>query len=163
MSEELTQENINLDEKVSVKNLCGWDVYFSRINSQGDVKVASKGIVRLSREEIQSQVYNGNKLFTGKDGNGSHARLFIDDKTTRLLIGFDNEDSTQKVLDKAAIVDIFKIKGKKEFETTIQTNVETQAEKFAAIQYAKDINFNDLAKVKFLEDYTGYKFDDSTK
>jgi hypothetical protein len=163
MSDEMTQGNINLEEKVSVKNLCGWDVYFSRINSLGDVKVAAKGLVRLSREEIQSQVYNGNKLFTGKDGSGSHARLFIEDKQTRLLVGFDNEDTTQKVLDKAALVDIFKIKGKKEFESTIQANVETQAEKFAAIQYAKEINFNDLTKVKFLEEYTGYKFDDDTK
>ncbi|MEK4006346.1 hypothetical protein [Paenibacillus sp. FSL H3-0333] len=157
----MTEESINLEEKVSVKNLCGWDVYFSRINSLGDVKVASKGIVRLSREEIQSQIYNGNKLFTGKDGNGSHARLYVDDKVTRVLIGFDDDSNVQKVLDKPALMDIFKIKGKKEFETTIQSSVDTQAEKFAAMEYAKEINFNDLAKVKFLEEYTGYRFEDT--
>ncbi|QNR65521.1 hypothetical protein IAQ67_16700 [Paenibacillus peoriae] len=163
MTDIVTSDTLNLDEKVSVKNLCNWDVYFSRINSVGDVKIAAKGQVRLSREEIQSQAYNGNKLFVGKDNNGSHARLFVEDQPTRVLLGFENETEKQKILTKEFLADIFKIKAKKEFENSIQLNVQTQAEKFAVIQYAKETKFNDLAKVKFLEEYTGYTLEDEIK
>ncbi|MCM3274532.1 hypothetical protein M3691_38165, partial [Paenibacillus elgii] len=82
---------LKLDEKVNVKNLCNWDLYFYRIESVGEIKVPPNGFVRLTRHEIQSQVFNGNKFFVGIDGNGAHPKLYIDDKATRILVGFETE------------------------------------------------------------------------
>lgn len=153
-------ENLSLDEKVVVRNLCAWDLYFARINTNGDIKISAKGTVRISREEIQSQVYNGNKLFVGTDGRGKHARVLIEDEATRILVGFEDVNNKQIVLDQDYMAEIFKIKGKKEFEQKVSESVQTQAEKFSIIDYARKTKFNDFAKVKFLEDYTGYKFDE---
>ena len=91
-------EELNLDAKVTVKSIAGWNTGFARkVEGIGDVNIAPNGSVRLSRNEIIGQVQSGNKLFTGVDGVGSHATLYIDDKATRIEVEFENENTTQNV------------------------------------------------------------------
>lgn len=74
------EENLNLDAKVTVKNLAGWDVTFARLHDGfGDIVIVANGQQRLSRNEVIAQVNNSNKLFTGSDTVGSHATVYIDD------------------------------------------------------------------------------------
>ena len=75
------EKTLNLEEKVTVKNIAGWSVGFARLaDMRGDVVIPAEGTVRLSRNEIIMQTQNGNRLFTGTDTRGSHATLFIEDK-----------------------------------------------------------------------------------
>ena len=58
-------EELNLDAKVTVRNIAGWTVGFARIaDGYGDVTITPNGSTRLSRNEIISQVQSGNRLFT---------------------------------------------------------------------------------------------------
>ena len=57
-----TQEKLNLEEKVTVKNLAGWTVGFARLSDiRGDVSIPPEGTARLSRNEIIMQTQNGNR------------------------------------------------------------------------------------------------------
>ena len=76
-------KELNLEQKVTVRNIAGWMTGFRRIESQGDVTIPQEGTIRLSRSEIIAQVQNGNRLFNGIDERGSHATLYIDDEYTR--------------------------------------------------------------------------------
>lgn len=152
---------VNLEKKVEVKNLCAWDLYFERIETNGTVRIPAKGAVRLSRAEIQAQVYDNNVMFVGTDGQGSHARIYVNDKETRVLLGFESEDSKKKqeVLDADEVQRILELKTQKSFEDNIKKKVKTQAEKNFLIEEAKRLKLNDYNKIKFIEEYTDYKFE----
>lgn len=102
---------------------------------------------------------NGNRLFTGTDGNGSHATLYIDDAPTRKEIGFDSEDGKDKqvVFNDAAITKVFALKTQSVFEKNLAEIIQTRAEKYAVIQAIKRLKINDYSKIRFVEDYTGFK------
>jgi len=82
------------EDKVLVKNLCAWPLYFKRLEGHGDVKIAENGKTRLSVEEVQAQVDTGNKFFIGEDGRGSNARIYIDSKELRVALEFEREATT---------------------------------------------------------------------
>lgn len=153
---------INLDKRVTVKNLCSWDLWFRRIESQGEVKIPANGITRLTRAEIQAQVYDGNKFFVGVDGQGTRAKVYIDDKETRILVGFEEEGSTksQDVLDDKEMQRILDLKTEKAFKENLDKKVTMQSEKYAIIEYARKKKLKDHDKIKILEEHTGYKFDE---
>lgn len=159
MADTNVNEELNLDQKVTVKNIAGWGVGFARIDGIGDVTITAEGSTRLSRNEIISQVQNGNRLFTGTDGNGSHATLYIDDAPTRKEIGFDSEDGKDKqvVFNDAAITKVFALKTQSTFEKNLAEIIQTRAEKYAVIQAIKRLKINDYSKIRFVEDYTGFK------
>lgn len=159
MADTNVNEELNLDQKVTVKNIAGWSVGFARIDGIGDVTITAEGSTRLSRNEIISQVQNGNRLFTGTDGNGSHATLYIDDAPTRKEIGFDNEDGKDKqvVFNDVAITKVFALKTQSVFEKNLAEIIQTRAEKYAVIQAIKRLKINDYSKIRFVEDYTGFK------
>lgn len=97
VSPTFVDDDLNLDAKVTVRNLAGWDVTFAKLHDgNGDVIIVANGQTRLSRNEINAQVDNNNKLFTGIDGQGTGAR-FIIDKRCRLYeqkIGKDVTNDT---------------------------------------------------------------------
>ncbi len=152
---------VNLDEKVVVKNLCEWDLHFKRLETIGDFKLPRKGVNRLTRAEIQAQVYAGNKMFAGTDGKGSHAKIYIDDKDTRVLVGFEDEEGTEKqdILDDEKIKKILDYKTLNTFKKHVQESVLLQSEKLFLFEEAKRQKLNDFEKIKFIEEYTGFKFD----
>lgn len=162
MSEEIKEKKLDLDEKVTVKNIAGWSVGFARLaDMRGDVVIPSEGTVRLSRNEIIMQTQNGNRLFTGTDTRGSHATLFIEDKPTRIEVDFESEDGKikQDILTEDTVKYIFGLKTEKAFEENLHKSIVTRAEKYALVQMVKKLKFNDYSKMKAIENYTGYKFE----
>ncbi len=153
------QVELNLEQKVTVKNIAGWTVGFARIDSNGDVTITADGSTKLTRNEIIAQVQNGNKLFTGVNGDGSHATLFIDDEPTRKEVGFDSEDGATKqvVFSDAAVKQMFAAKGQPAFSKALRETIKTRAEKYAVIQAIKRLKINDYSKIRLVEDYTGFK------
>lgn len=150
------QEELNLDAQVSVKSIAGWKTGFARLNSIGDVNITPEGVARLTRNEIISQVQNNNTLFCGI-GNGEHATYYIDDKATRVYLGFENEDdkSRQNVFSDKKVEEAFK-KSENSFEKYCREEFRTRAEKYALIQAIKRLRINDYSKIRFVENYTGY-------
>ena len=159
MADKNTQEELNLDAKVTVKNIAPWDEGFVRISDgYGDVNIAPNGKIRLSRNEIMAQVQRGNKLFCGINGTGSHATLYIDDEPTRKELDFDNEDGPQMVFFNLDLKRLFEYKRQDVFEREFKKWIVTRAEKIAVMEAMKAAKVNDYAKIRFAEEYTGYKF-----
>lgn len=149
---------LNLEEKVVVRSIAPWVTGFARISGVGDVVVTPKGFVRLSRNEIINQVQNGNKLFTGTDGSGTHATYYIDDKPTRIEAGFEY-DGPQKVLTKEAVEEMFTAKDMNSFNNKLTETVKTRAEKYALMDFLKEIGVNDYRKIRAVESHTGLYFE----
>ncbi len=149
--------SLNMDEKISVRNLCEWTVSFKRIDSIGDVLINANTSVRLPRGEIYSQVQSGNNLFAGTDGVGSHARIYIDDKDTRVDLDFEDTEGkkTQLIVDDNKIKELFAIKTKNAFEKAVKEVIVTNAEKAKLASGVKKFKLNEFDKVQFVQDYTG--------
>ena len=156
---------LDLDKKIVIKNLCEWDLYFKRIEGVGEVKLPKKGITRLSRGEVQSQVFANNSMFIGTDGQGSHAKIYVDDKDTRVMLGFESEDGKEKqnIITPERIKEIFAYKTQKTFEKHIEEEIKLDSEKMLLMEEAKRQKLNDHEKIQFIEEYTGYKFKDNKK
>ena len=152
-------EELNMDQKVTVRNLAGWTVGFRRIETQGDVTIPKEGTVRLSRSEIIAQIQSGNRLFIGIDDRGSHATLYIEDESTRLEVEFDSKEEkrTQLILNSDLVKKLFDYKTMKTFEEKLHEYVVTRAEKYAITQIIKKLKLNDFEKIRMVENYTGYK------
>ena len=115
--------------------------------------------MRVARGEVFTQVQSGNNLFTGTDGLGSHARIYIDDRDTRVELDFESEDGkrTQNVISDDKIKEIFAIKTKTAFEKAVKESIVTQAEKAVISNAVKKFKFNEYDRIKFIEEYTGMK------
>ena len=158
-NENKKQDELNLDEKVTVRNIAGWPVGFKRIDGVGEVTIVPEGTTRLSRNEIISQIQSGNRLFSGVDGNGSHPFVIIEDEPTRKELGFDSEDGTVKqiVFSDDMVSKLFALKTQNAFEKNFKEAIVTRAEKYAVIQAIKRLKINDYSKIRFAEEYTGFK------
>lgn len=159
--EEKTNNEVefNLDKKVLVRNIANWTVTFARRGENiGDVVILPKASMRLSRNEIITQVYNGNKLFTGVDGKGTHATLIIEDQPTRAEVDFESLDGSKKqlVFSEENVKKVFSLKYD-DFCEKFKETFMTTAEKNAVIESIKTLGINDYKKICFAEDYTGYK------
>ena len=152
-------EELNMEKKVTVRNIAGWPVGFRRIETIGDVTVPKEGTVRLTRSEIIAQIQSGNRLFNGIDSRGSHATLYIEDEPTRLEVDFDSKEEKRKqvILDTDIVKKLFEYKTMKTFEDKLYEFVVTRAEKFAITQIVKKLKLNDHEKIRLIEEYTGYK------
>ena len=153
------RKELDLDKKVTVRSIAPWKTTFPRITEMGDVIIAPNGTQRLSRNELIAQHQVGNRLINGVDGNGSHATLFIDDEETRKEIGFDSEDgkTRQNVFSDEVVKKTFDYKSQAAFESHFKETFVTRAEKYAAIDAIKRLKINDYSKIRFVENYTGYK------
>lgn len=160
MAEKNMQEELDLEKKVTVKNIAGWNVGFARrVDGFGDVTISPNGSIKLSRNEIIAQIQNGNKLFSGIDGHGSHATLYIDDAPTRLEVEFDTDIALQNVLAHVNLKTLFGGKlSQAEFENKFREAVHTRAEKYAIMEQMRKAGINEYTKIRFAEQYTGYKF-----
>lgn len=151
------EEDLNLDVKVTIRNLAGWDVTFARLHDGiGDVVIVANGQQRLSRNEVIAQVNNNNKLFMGSDTIGSHATVYIDDKATRKLLGFEDDNRPQMVFTEQLVKKLFNM-NQAEYEKNLPIYIRTRAEKYALIETIKELRLNDYAKMVFASEYTGYK------
>lgn len=149
--------SLNMDEKITVKNLCEWTVSFRRLDGIGDILINANSTIRLPRGEVYSQVQSGNNLFVGTDGVGSHARIYIDDKDTRVDLDFEDTEGkkTQLVVDDNKIKEVFAIKTKNAFEKAVREVIVTNAEKAKLAGGVKKYKLNEFDKIQFIRDYTG--------
>lgn len=150
---------LNMEQKVTLRNIAGWTVGFRRIESDGDVTIPPEGTARVSRSEVIAQVQNGNRLLIGTDDRGSHATVYIDDEPTRIEVDFESkeENIVQKVLTIDAVKKLFEVKTIKTFEKNLKEMVVTRAEKYAITQIIKKQKINDFERVRMVENYTGFK------
>lgn len=149
--------SLNMDEKITVRNLCEWTVSFKRLDDKGDVLINANTTARLPRSEVISQVQSRNTLFSGTDGLGSHARIYIEDKDTRVELDFEDTDGkkTQFIVDDNKIKELFAIKTKSAFEKAVREAVVTNAEKSKLVSAVKKLKFNEYDKITFIQEYTG--------
>lgn len=152
-------ENLNMSEMISIKNLCNFPVTFPRINSTGDVLIPANTQMRILRDEVISQVDSRNPLFMGNDGNGSHAKVYINDKSTREYVGFESEGKEQVIITDKKIKDVFAIKSKASFEKAIKELAQTGAEMEKLIEGVNKLGINEYDKIKIVEKYTNMKVD----
>ena len=154
-------KTLNMEEKISLKNIAGWDVGFSKKDGTfvGDITIPANGSIRLTRSEVIAQSQYGNKLINGIDNIGSHATVYIDDKDTRVELDFESEDGklTQNFLSEDKVKKMFELKTLSTFEKHLKDNVVTRAEKYALIKMIKKFKFNDFDKIRLSEQYTGFK------
>lgn len=152
------KKELNLDAKVTVRNIAGWQVGFDRkADGIGSVRIMADGTMRLSRNEIIAQVHDGNKLITGVDGRGSHATLVIEDAPTRVEVDFESEDGSRKqaVFSDELVKKLFDIPQQDRFESEFKNAIVTRAERYAVMQSINRQNLNDYRKIRFIENYTG--------
>ena len=145
--------------KVKLKNLTSWILTFKRINAVGDVVMPPNSIITLDEDEVMAQIYNGNKLFAGDDGKGSHARIYIDSEDLRVNAEFESKSTgkTQEILTDKVLKEIFSEKTLTKFKEAVKSKIKSQAEKMSAIEFVKKSKLNDHDKIEFLEKYTGFK------
>lgn len=160
-SEEIKERPLDLEEKVKVTSIADWEVEFNRLEGLGSIRFSGQGSVRIPRSEIIAQVQNNNKLFCGIDGKGSHATLFIDDVPTRIEVGFESKDGKikQVVFGDDVVVKLFNCKNQATFESSLKETIKTRSEKFALIKAIPRLKINDFSKIRFAEQYTGFKVD----
>lgn len=146
---------LSMDEKILIKNLCEWNIYFKRINGVGDISLPPKTTVKIDRGEVISQVQTNNVFFVGSDGKGSHARIFIEDKPTRIECGFETEEKEQEVITESKVKEIFTAKNFNTFKKGIENIAKSHAEKATLVNLVKKLNLNEYDKIKFIESHTG--------
>lgn len=149
------EQPLNLEQQVTVKNIAPWTTGFARILTIGDVTLPKGGSIRLSRNEIISQIHNGNKLFCGIDNMGGHATLIINDAKTLEEVGFTNENQ----FNDSMVRNLFSIEDPSTFEKTLKEKIVTRAEKRALMTSIVKQGLNDFSKIRFCEKYTGFKID----
>lgn len=150
---------LNMEEKVTVRNIAPWSVGFPNLVGRGDTVIAPNGTTRVKRDELSDQISSGNKLLTGFDDYGSHATIYIEDADTRKLFEFDSEDGkrTQNVISKEKIQKWFDLKTMSAFEKNIKENVVTRSEKAYLLKAIKELKLDSYEKIAFCESYCLFK------
>lgn len=165
--EEEEVKELNYDKKIVLRSIAPWTTGFSRIEGNGDVNIAPKGTVRLTIGEVISQARQGNRLILGTDEIGSHATLIIEDADTREELEFDSkiEKRKQLVLTIDVVKKLFEYKQNATFEKELKKYVVTRAEKFALIEFIKELynkdksSVGDIGKIATIQRYTGLNVD----
>lgn len=145
----------DLEKNVTIRNIAGWGVTFALRTKTGDILMGRNTKQRLPRNEIQAQIYNGNKLFAGTDGQGSHATIYIEDAATRQWLGFETEDKPQLVFTDELAKKLFAMP-QAQFEQELPNYIVTRAEKYALNEAINRLGFNDYRKIVFASRYTEY-------
>lgn len=152
--------NVNMNDKSKVLNLCDWPISWEKINSTGDEYLKANTAIYISNAEIEIQVQNGNKFFTGTDGIGSHARVYIQNPELREYLGFDDktENRNQFILDEEKCKQILEYKTFSTFKKHVEESIVTNQEKAKIMNYARKNKLNEFDKVQFLENHCEMKF-----
>lgn len=144
----------DLEKRVLVRNIADWDVCFRLREVEGDALITKNSKRRFTRNEIQAQVYNGNNLFSGVDGNGSHATLYIEDAPTRRWLNFETKDKPQMIFTDETVKKLFAMSDDV-FKATLSQYIVTRAEKYALMEAIERLKLNDYRKIIYCSEYTG--------
>lgn len=144
----------DLEKSVLVRNIADWDVGFRLRETEGDALITKNSKRRFTRSEIQAQIYNGNTLFSGIDGKGSHATLYIEDAPTRRWLNFETKDESQMVFTDETVKKLFSMSDDV-FKSTLPQYIATRAEKYALMEAIERLKLNDYRKIIYCSKYTG--------
>ena len=150
------------DKKVAIRSIADWGTGANRITEGGSINISPNGTVMERRSEIIAQHQSGNnKALDGIDGNGTHATWIVDDAETRRELGFDSEDGKTKqlVFSDELVKKVFDYKTQSAFEQHFKESFITRAEYKAVLAAIKRLKINDYSKIRFVENYTGFKYD----
>ena len=147
----------NMHSHTTVLNLCNWSVYFT---VEGvEKKIKANGTIDLLNREIVSAC-NNNDIFFAGTGQGSHARVYIENEDIRKHVGFESEDGKRKqnILNDEKCQYILDLKTQKTFEKHVTEEIITLHEKDKIMTYARKIKLNDFEKIDFLEKHCSKKY-----
>lgn len=140
------------NNNVLVNNLCAWPLSFWRKAGQGDIEIPAnaRNYPLLSFEEVLAQIQTGNRMFTGTDGMGNHARIqIVDDEQRKQLFGMENvETDAPTLLNLDAVKALLAIRTKAKFNEQLQAMVTTTAEKKMLVELAKQAGADDAESWK---------------
>lgn len=149
-------QETQLSNRIRLINLAPWPVYFSRVNTLGDVTIQQNGTYMIDREELMAQCYNNNRLIMGTDGRGAHATVIMADEAVKAEFEIPEK---QEVLTDEVLDGIFAYKRQGDFEKAITAGVVCDYERHRVINYISRKKVNDYSKVRFVEAFTGIKAD----
>lgn len=156
-----TVDDVKPTERVSIDNLCSWDIYFKSEETDKDicVKGGVKGNVKLTASEILAQVQADNIAFVGVDGMGSHASIRITDPVVRAYVFGKDIDPVQ--LTEEAIKHLLNIEDRKQFRAELEKLVVTNAEKKQIVLTCEHIGIDNVEsfKMNLIESISGVRFD----
>lgn len=128
---EKTVDDLKPSDRVEVKNLRAWEVSF--IPRDGNAEQVTKGIIinpnsknMFKLSEVEDQVNNGNELFCGIDGLGSHASLQIVDPVVREYVFGEPTDPVQLTVE--AVSELLALENKAEFNKRLSELVATNSD-----------------------------------
>lgn len=151
----MDEKELRMDEKIEVRSIAPWNVAFTNSDGRSGTKFTPNGTARIRREEVVQQVQANNRLFTGIDGMGSHATLYINDPDLRKYLEFDSSDgkTQQDVLTPEKVKKIFALKTFNAFKKNITDSVVTRAEKRYLMKLISDLKFNEYDKIIFCQEH----------
>lgn len=156
-----TVDDVKTTERVSIDNLCYWDIYFRSEETDKDicVKGGIKGNVKLTASEVLAQVQADNVAFVGTDGLGSHAAIRINDPVIREYVF--GQDINPVQLTEEAVRKLLEIEDRKEFRAELEKLVVTRAEKRQIVMTCEKIGIDNVEsfKMNLIESISGVKFD----
>lgn len=149
---------LDLDKRSKVINLCPWDISFTLPNSHGEVYINAGKTTSIRNDELVTMADNNEIMLCGL-GNGSHARLYVDNADYREYVGFDipEEKVKQNLLTEDKCKEILEYKTDSTFEKHVQENIICNHEKSIIMEYCRKTKFNDYKRIQYLEEYTGEK------
>lgn len=106
----------------------------------GDIEIPAnaKGFPMLSFDEVLTQIQLGNKMFTGSDGMGNHARIqIVNEDQRKALFGVEGLDvDAPVVVDLESVKALLAIRSKAKFNEQLNRMVATNAEKKMLLELA---------------------------
>jgi hypothetical protein len=104
------------------------------------------------------QIETKNKLFTGTDGLGDHARVLVVDNDIRMaLFGIDNKHDIV-LLTEESVRGLLGIETREEFDKRLKQLLTTEAEKKMIVELAKTVGASEAAawKIEAIEVASGH-------
>lgn len=105
------------------------------------------------------------KLFTGTDGKGSEAALYIEDTEVRQALGFDeiNEENgivtPQDILDNDGVLEILNLSNEKNFKKKIKSFKGDVSKTQLVSDVIKSKKYNDAQRIQYIEKTLSIKID----
>ena len=158
---EKTVDDVRLNDRVAIDNLCDWDICFESLEAQRDITITAgiKNFKGLTVAEVDSQVKSGNVAFCGSDGMGNHAVIRIIDPVIREYIFQEPVDPLQ--ITEEAVKNLLAIEDRNQFLNELSELVVTRTEKRMLCRIIERIGKDDIPsyRIAAIERLTGIKFE----
>lgn len=156
-----TVDDVKLSDRVSIDNLCDWEIGFVSAETGKDITIAPgiKNFKGLTVAEVDSQVKLGNGAFCGVDNLGSHAAIRINDPIIREYVFQEETDPLQ--LTEETVRDLLSIQNKQKFNERLSELVVRRSEKRMIVRLVDRIGKDDVPsyQIAAIEKISGIKFD----